>query len=120
MNSLDPQKSTQDLNDLRQKYDSVIKKLDSIEKENSTKDLSIKRIEKTSKASFSFMNMMTRPLKKVTISAMSSLFTIADYASEKAACARESMEDIIAEAQYQSRKKQAAMMTPPMLPDKQC
>jgi len=41
---------------------------------------------------------------------MRTLFTMADYASEKAAYAKEGLEDIVAEAKYESTKKRSAMM----------
>jgi hypothetical protein len=56
------------------------------------------------------MNMVTAPMKRMTISTMRTLFTMADYASEKAASARESLEDIMAEAQYESKKKRSTMI----------
>ena len=132
---------SQEINELKQKYESLIQKLDDIEKENIHKEHSIKQTEnnfevinnnmrelmdkidlmvedkETSKMfnnvrknSFSMMNMITTPMKKITISTMRTLFTMADYASEKAAYAREGLEDIVAEAQYESKKKRSTMM----------
>ena len=131
----------QEINELKQKYESLIQKLDDIQKENTLRENSIKQTEnnfdvinnnmkvlmdkidlmvedkETSKMfnnvrknNFSMMNMITAPMKKITISTMRTLFTMADYASEKAASAREGLEDIMAEAQYESKKKRSTMM----------
>ena len=131
----------QEINELKQKYETIIQKLDNIEKENMHKEHTIKQAEnnfevinnnmkelmekidlmvedkETSKMfnnvrknNSSMINMITTPMKIITISTMRTLFTMADYASEKAAYAREGLEDIIAEAQYESKKKRSTMM----------
>jgi len=131
----------QEINELKQKYETIIQKLDGIEKENIHKEHTIKQAENNfevinnnmkelmekmdsmledketnkmfnnvRKNSFSMMNMITSPMKKITISTMRTLFTMADYASEKAAYAKEGLEDIVAEAKYESTKKRSAMM----------
>ena len=131
----------QEINELKQKYETIIQKLDGIEKENIHNEHSIKQTENNfevinnnikelmekidlmvedketnkffnnvRKNSFSMMNMITAPMKKMTISTMRTLFTMADYASERAASAREGFEDIMAEAQYESKKKRSTMM----------
>jgi predicted nuclease with TOPRIM domain len=131
----------QEVNELKQKYESLIQKLDDIQKENTLREHSIKQTEnnfdvinhnmkalmdkidlmvedkETSKMfnngrknNFSMMNMITAPMKRMTISTMRTLFTMADYASEMAASAREGLEDIMAEAQYESKKKKSTMM----------
>ena len=131
----------QEINELKQKYETIIQKLDGIEKENIHKEHTIKQAENNfevinnnmkelmekidlmvedketnkmfnnvRKNSFSMMNMITSPMKKITVSAMRTLFTMADYASEKAAYAKEGLEDIVAEAKYESSKKRSTMM----------
>lgn len=135
-----------EINELKQKYESIIQRLDSIEKENTHREHSIKRIENSfevinnnmkelmgkidlmiedketnkmfnnvARSGFSLMNMIKRPIRRLTVGTMSTLFTIADYASEKTACAKESLEDIVAEAQYESKKRRSTMM-----PSQQC
>ena len=131
----------QEINELKQKYETIIQKLDGIEKENIHKEHTIKQAENNfevinnnmkelmekidlmvedketnkmfnnvRKNSFSMMNMITSPMKKITVSTMRTLFTMADYASEKAAYAKEGLEDIVAEAKYESSKKRSTMM----------
>jgi predicted nuclease with TOPRIM domain len=58
----------------------------------------------------SFMNMIRMPMRKATISTMRTIFSLADYASEKMAYAREGLEDIVAEAQYENKKRRSTMM----------
>lgn len=62
------------------------------------------------KENSSFMDMITKPMRKATVSTMSTIFSITDYASEKMAYARENLEDIVAEAQYENRKRKSTMM----------
>ena len=131
----------QEINELKQKYETIIQKLDGIEKENIHKEHTIKQAENNfevinnnmkelmekidlmvedketnkmfnnvRKNSFSMMNMITTPMKKITVSTMRTLFTMADYASEKVAYAQEGLEDIVAEAKYESTKKRSTMM----------
>jgi predicted nuclease with TOPRIM domain len=135
-----------EVSELKQKYNSLIQKLDAIEKENIHREHSIKQTENNfevisnnikdlmekidlmvedkeanktfnnvRKSSFSFMNMIKTPMRRITVTTMRTLFTMADYASEKSALAREGLEDIVAEAQTESKKKR-----PTMMPSKQC
>ena len=136
----------QEISELKQKYESLIQKVDSIEKENTHREHSIKQAEnnfevinnnirelvkkidfmvedkktnkmsnKIRKSNFSLMNMIKTPMKRITISTMRTFLTMANYASEKAAYARESLEDIAAEAKYESKKKR-----PTTMPSEQC
>lgn len=134
------EKLSQEVHDLKQKYETVIKKLDGIEKENAHRENSIKRIENSfdvmnnnfrelmdkidvivedrethkmfnqgKRSNFSLINMIKRPIRKLTVGTISSIFAITEYASEKAACTREGLEDIIAEAKYESQKKRVTL-----------
>jgi len=138
----DLQKISQEVNDLKQKYQTVVQKLDAIERENSHRENSIKRIENSfevmnnhftelmnkidlmvedkeankmftnvKRGNFSLMNMIRVPMRKLTVGALSSLFTFTEYATEKAACTREGLEDMIAEAQYESKKRRVAVVS---------
>ncbi|AGX44357.1 hypothetical protein [Clostridium saccharobutylicum] len=133
---------SQEINELKQKYDSIIQKLDTIEKENQNKEVYIKQTQNnfetinntmkelmekinsmvedkeankmfnnSNKSDFSFKDRIASPMKKFTIKTIGTVFTMADYASEKMSYAKESLEDIVAEAQYESKKKRATVMS---------
>jgi hypothetical protein len=89
----------------------LVKKIDLMVEDKETNKMS----NKIRKNNFSLMNMIKTPIKRIAISTMRTLFTMADYASEKASSTRESLEDIAAEAQYESKKKRQ-----PMMPSEQC
>ncbi|OOM78939.1 hypothetical protein [Clostridium sp. BL-8] len=88
------------LKELMEKIDSVIE-----EKETT------KMFSNTRKNNFSFMNMVASPMRKATVGTMRAVFSMTDYASEKVAHAREGLEDIVAEAQYENKKRRSTMMT---------
>jgi predicted nuclease with TOPRIM domain len=132
----------QEINDLKKKYEEVIKKIDKIEKESKDTANSISRIENSvgtmnsnfeelmkkldsvvedresdkmfdnvKRSGISLKKMITGPIRKLAVCTISSVFCIADYASEKFSYAREGVEDIIAEAQYNSKKRRSSMMS---------
>ncbi len=87
-------------------FEELMKKLDNIVEDKESN----KMFNEERKSNFSLKGMLTRPIRKLVVGTMSSVFSLADYASEKAAYAREGMEDIIAEAQYKSKLRKADMM----------
>ncbi|MDR3597415.1 hypothetical protein [Clostridium sp.] len=129
-----PEQINQQFTELKEKYESLIQRLDNIEKEstnrendfqainNNIKELMAKidsmvEYKETSKlfnsgrkSSSSFMNMITTPMRKITVGTMRTIFSMADYASERVSCAREGIEDIVAEAQYENKKRRSTMM----------
>ncbi|MBV7275500.1 hypothetical protein I6U48_21590 [Clostridium sp. PL3] len=55
---------------------------------------------------FSAKKMILNPLRKLTVGAIGSVLAVIDKTSELTCGAKESFEDIVAEAQYQRRRKQ--------------
>ncbi len=144
------EKISQEINDLKKKYEAVMKKIDAIEKESKETANSINRIEnsvgtmnnnfeelmkkldfmvedresnrmfgKVNRHSFSLKKMITKPMRKLAVGTMSAVFSAADYTSEKLSYAREGVEDMVAEAQYNSKRRRANMMSD-MEPSGQC
>ncbi len=136
------EKLTQEINDLKKKYETVMKKVEAIEKESRETAKSINRIENsvgtmnnnfeelmkkldsvvedresdkmfdnTKRSGFSLKKMITKPMRKLAVGTISTMFTLADYTSEKFSYAREGVEDMIAEAQYNSKKRKSNMMS---------
>ena len=54
---------------------------------------------------FSMKNMFINPLRKIAVGTMQSAFLMMDKSMEGMSNAKEGFEDIIAEAQYQNKKK---------------
>lgn len=140
------EKFNNEIIDLKQKYETIIKRLDVIEKESTETENSIKKIENNfslmnnnfkelmgkidtiiedkevnkmfnnvKRGSFSLMGMISRPMRRLAVGTMRSMFSVADFASEKVSYAREGVEDMVAEAQYESKKRRSNMM-----PNEQC
>ena len=57
------------------------------------------------KMNFSIKNMFVNPLRKIAVGTIQSAFLIADKTVERMSNAKEGIEDIVAEAQYQNKKK---------------
>ena len=75
--------------------------------------------DKVNRHSFSLRKMITKPMRKLAVGTMSAVFSAADYTSEKLSYAREGVEDMVAEAQYNSKRRRANMMSD-MEPSGQC
>lgn len=86
-------------------FDTLMKKLDSIMEDKEAGRMFQKDMGKN----ISFNNMIKRPMRKLAVGTMSTVFQISSYASEKLSGAREGMEDIVAEAQYKSKKRMGNM-----------
>lgn len=129
-----------DFNELKGKYESIIEKLDVIQKENVQREHTIQQLENNfqvtnnnikelmsrmdsmleekethnvfnrKRSNFSIMNVMRMPMRKMTINTMRTIFTIADIAYEKVSCVKEGFEDIITEAQSESKKRRSSMI----------
>jgi predicted nuclease with TOPRIM domain len=84
----------------------LMAKIDSIIEEKETNQM----FDSSKRRDFSLMNMVTKPMRKATVGTMRALFTMTDYASEKVAHAREGLEDIVAEAQYENQKRRSNIM----------
>jgi predicted nuclease with TOPRIM domain len=84
----------------------LMNKIDSIVEDKETN----KMFSSFRKGDSSFTNMIKMPMRKVTVNTMRTIFSMADYASEKLAFAREGLEDIVAEAQYENKKRRSSMM----------
>ena len=134
----DKDKFQQEINELKQKYDTLIKEVKSLEDnknnmkiivdnsyevvqsvsknvENVMNELNnLKRdYENTSskdmlnddKMKFSLRSMFINPLRKIAVGTMQSAFLVVDKTVEGMSNAKEGFEDIVAEAQYQNKKK---------------
>lgn len=60
---------------------------------------------KDDKMNFSLKGMFTDPLRKIAVGTIQSAFLMADKTVESISNVREGFEDIVAEAQYQNKKK---------------
>ncbi|HVI41665.1 MAG TPA: hypothetical protein VM577_13515, partial [Anaerovoracaceae bacterium] len=56
-----------------------------------------------------FTKAVKKPLRKLAIGTISTIMTISDYSMEKASSAKEGMEDIVAEASYNNKKRRNKM-----------
>lgn len=90
-------------------FEALMSKLDIIVEDKEAS----KMFKKEKRSGFSLKNMITKPMRMLAVGTFSSIFTIADYTSEAFSGAREGMEDILAEAQY-NRKKRKSNMTSDM------
>lgn len=123
----------QEINELKKQYESLIQRFDNLEKDNTQKENNFSDVNNTLKelmgkidsiieeketnkmfntkrSDFSLMNMITTPMRKATIGTMRAVLSMTDFASEKVAHAREGLEDIVAEAQYENQKRRSNMM----------
>ena len=94
-------------------FDELMKKLDTIVEDKEVNNM----FHDSKKSNMSLKSLVTKPMRKLAVGAMSAVFCITDYTSEKMSYAREGMEDMIAEAHYKSRAKKANrsdQMTPNM------
>lgn len=126
----------QEINELKKQYESLIQRFDNLEKDNTQKENNFSDVNNTLKelmgkidsiieeketnkmfntkrSDFSLMNMITTPMRKATIGTMRAVLSMTDFASEKVAHAREGLEDIVAEAQYENQKRRSSMMPNP-------
>ena len=55
----------------------------------------------------SMKNLLTNPLRKIAVGTLSTVYAVTDRTMEKASSFRESLEDIVAEAQYANKKKKS-------------
>lgn len=123
----------QEINELKKQYESLIQRFDNLEKENTQKDNNFASVNNSLKElmgkidsmieeketnkmfnvgrrDFSFMNMITTPMRKATVGTMRAVLSMTDFTSEKVAHAREGLEDIVAEAQYENQKRRSSMI----------
>jgi len=87
-------------------FEALMNKLDNIVEDKEAS----KMFKKEKKSEFSLKNMITRPMRMLAVGTFSTIFTIVDYTSETVSSAREGMEDILAEAQYNRKKRRSNMM----------
>lgn len=87
------------IKELMVKIDSMIE-----EKENH------KIFDSDKRNDFSVMNIIRMPMRTVTVNTMRTIFTMVDYAYEKVACVKEGLDDIITEAQSESKKRKPTMV----------
>lgn len=124
----------QEINELKRQYESLIQRFDNLEKENAQKENDFSDVSSTlkelmakidsiieknetntmfndEKRNVSFPNMITTPMRKATVGTIRAFLSMTDFASEKVAHAREGLEDIVAEAQYENQRKKSRMIT---------
>ena len=134
----DNEKFQKEMNDLKQKYDTLFKEVKDLEDtkdnmkqvvqssyevvqslsknvENVMKELETLKGELKNNTSintnnegmkkFSMKQMFMNPLRKIAVGAMQSAFLLVDKTVEGVSNAKEGFEDIVAEAQYQNKKK---------------
>lgn len=94
-------------------FEQLMKKLDSVMELKEAGKMFQKDLGKN----LSFHRMVKQPMRKLAVGTMSTVFQISSYASEKISGAREGLEDMVAEAQYNSRKKIQTMSDVGMEPD---
>lgn len=131
---------SKDFDELKGKYESIIEKLDGIQKENVQREHTIQQLENSfqvinsnikelmsrmdsmleekenhnlfsrKRRRFSIMKVIRMPMRKMTIHTMRTIFTIADIAYDKVSSVREELDDIITEAQCESKKRRSSMV----------
>lgn len=84
--------------------ESIMFKLDVIS-EDRDKNL----IGKMMKEKESFLSKIKNPLRKLAVCTVGAIMSMTDYTVEKASGAREGLEDIVAEASYNNKKKRDRM-----------
>lgn len=90
-------------------FEEIMKKLDSISDDKEANKMF--NNAKKNNGKFSMKGMIMRPMRKLVVGTMSTIFSVADYTSEKFSYAREGMEDMMAEAHYNSKVKKPNMMS---------
>ena len=60
--------------------------------------------------------MIKNPLRKLAVGTIGTLMSMGDYAAEKASNAKEGLEDIVAEANYNNKKRRSTRMADEMEP----
>lgn len=131
----EPQKQATDIDQLYSKYDGLSKVVNQLENNKSTIVEDLKQIntsideillklnklsdehEKAQNEVYekhvihdSMKKIFAHPLRKIAVSTLTAVYAVADSTIEKASNLRESLEDIVAEAQYSNKKKKM----PPM------
>jgi len=134
----DKDKLQQEINDLKQKYDTLLKDVKCLEDSKNNMKVTVensyevvqnvsKNVENVMnelnnlkkeyenstsnnmvnehKMNFSMKNMFTNPLRKIAVGTIQSAFLMIDKTMEGMSNAKEGFEDIVAEAQYQNKKK---------------
>jgi len=134
----DKDKLQQEINELRQKYETLLKDVKCLEEsKNNIKDIvensyevvqnvsknvenvmdelnNLKKeyentgtnnMKNEEKMNFSMKKMFINPLRKIAVGTMQSAFLMMDKTMEGMSNAKEGFEDIVAEAQYQNKKK---------------
>ncbi|MBC2581314.1 hypothetical protein [Clostridium sp. DJ247] len=86
--------------------ENILAKLDNIN--GSDKDLDNDIIDK--KIDFSVKKIIFNPLRKLAVGTIGSVFSVVDKTTELTCGFKEGFEDIVAEAQYQRKRKQMAAM----------
>ncbi|MBV7275496.1 hypothetical protein I6U48_21570 [Clostridium sp. PL3] len=89
-------------NQVNKNIEDILYKLNGISEMN--KALEDERIN------FSVKKMLINPLRKLTVGAVSSVLSVVDKTSELTCGVKEGLEDMVAEAQYQHKRKQMARM----------
>lgn len=82
--------------------ENILSKLDDIDKND--------RNFSENMGNFSVRKTLCAPLRKMTIGVVGSVLAVADKTTELACGAKEGFEDIVAEAQYQRKRKHKASM----------
>jgi chromosome segregation ATPase len=85
----------------------ILSKLNAISKDNKNlneADMMDRKIN------FSLKKLIFNPLRKLAVGTISSVLTVADTATEVTCGFKEGLEDMVAEAQYQRKKKQMISM----------
>jgi ABC-type transporter Mla subunit MlaD len=81
----------------------IIRKLDAISEDQKKSGMS-----KIMDDGEGFLNKAVRkPLRKLAVGTVSAIMAVADFAVEKAAGAKEGLEDIVAEASYHNKKRRS-------------
>lgn len=90
--------------EVNKNIESILSKVNSINEVNNEKDYDVSGTQRESLSK----KVIVNPLRKLTIGAISSVLTVIDKTSELTCNVRENFEDIVAEAQYQHKRRQMA------------
>ncbi|WP_368490605.1 hypothetical protein [Clostridium sp. BJN0013] len=111
---LDIKNSIKVMNDnfghMSKNVENILSKLDNINTKN--KKLNDDHIE-DDRIDISMKKMIFNPLRKLAVGTIASILAVTDKVTELTCGAKEGLEDIVAEVQYQRRKKHMANMDEP-------
>jgi len=95
--------SYQVVQNVSKNVENVMNELNNLKKEY--EDITSNNMVNENKMKLSMKDMFVNPLRKIAVGTMQSAFLMMDKTVEGMANAKEGFEDIVAEAQYQNKKK---------------